>query len=108
MEEALRRELGTRVSWPKPKGGFFLWVTLPRGIDADADDRARDRATASSTSTGDAFYVNGAGQNTLRLSFSAPTPERIDDRRRAARALRSAPNGQHGRQRAQLQARESS
>ena len=28
--------------------------------------------------TGDAFYVDGAGQNTLRLSFSAPTPERID------------------------------
>lgn len=27
---------------------------------------------------GEAFYVNGEGHNTLRLSFSAPTPERID------------------------------
>ena len=27
---------------------------------------------------GEAFYVNGEGHNTLRLSFSAPTHERID------------------------------
>ena len=28
--------------------------------------------------SGDAFYVNGQGRNMLRLSFSAPTPERIE------------------------------
>ena len=27
---------------------------------------------------GEAFYVNGEGHNTLRLSFSAPTPDRIE------------------------------
>jgi DNA-binding transcriptional MocR family regulator len=26
---------------------------------------------------GEAFYVNGTGQNTIRLSFSAPRPDRI-------------------------------
>ena len=38
---------------------------------------------------GEAFYVNGEGKNTLRLSFSAPTPERIEiGVSRLARALR--------------------
>ena len=76
MEDALRREIGSGISWPKPKGGFFLWVTLPAGVDAG---RMIARAIAEGVIyvTGDAFYVNGAGRNTLRLSFSAPTPDRI-------------------------------
>ncbi|HWF84523.1 MAG TPA: PLP-dependent aminotransferase family protein, partial [Vicinamibacterales bacterium] len=35
MEHALRRELGDLVSWPEPKGGFFLWPALPDSIDTD-------------------------------------------------------------------------
>ena len=77
MERALRRELGTSVSWPKPKGGFFLWLTLAAGLDADAMiPRAVERGVVYVA--GEAFYVNGDGRNTLRLSFSAPTPERIE------------------------------
>jgi 2-aminoadipate transaminase len=77
MQRALERELGSTVSWPKPRGGFFLWLTLPKRIDAAV---LLERATAEGVIyvTGDAFYVNGEGQNTLRLSFSAPTPERIE------------------------------
>ena len=77
MEQALRRELGTAVSWPKPTGGFFLWLTLASGLDAD---RMMPRALEHGVIyvAGEAFYVNGEGQNTLRLSFSAPTPERIE------------------------------
>jgi len=89
MQRALEREMGSRVTWPKPRGGFFLWVTLPRGVDASA---MLDRAIAEGVIyvTGDAFYVNGEGQNTLRLSFSAPTPERIETGvRRLAVSLRA-------------------
>ena len=77
MERALRRELGEMVSWPKPAGGFFLWLTLPAGINAD---RMIRRAVEHGVIyvAGEAFYVNGRGQNTLRLSFSAPTPDRIE------------------------------
>ena len=77
MERALRRELGTTVSWPTPRGGFFLWLTLPAAIDAD---RMIPRAIEHGVVyvAGEAFYVNGEGHNTLRLSFSAPTPERIE------------------------------
>jgi 2-aminoadipate transaminase len=77
MEQALRRELGATVSWPRPKGGFFLWLTIADGLDAD---RMIPRAVEHGVIyvAGEAFYVNGEGHNTLRLSFSAPTPERID------------------------------
>src|SRR5204862_637974 len=78
MEEALRRELGASVTWTKPQGGFFLWLTLPPEIDADAMiPRAVEHGVIYVA--GEAFYVNGEGHNTLRLSFSAPTPERIDE-----------------------------
>jgi 2-aminoadipate transaminase len=77
MEQALRRELGSAVSWPKPKGGFFLWLTLASGLDADQMiPRAVEHGVIYVA--GEAFYVNGEGHNTLRLSFSAPTPERIE------------------------------
>jgi 2-aminoadipate transaminase len=80
MEAALQRELGA-ATWPKPKGGFFLWVSLPDGIDAT---RMIHRAIEHGVIyvTGDAFYVNAMpqdqGRHMLRLSFSAPTPERIE------------------------------
>ena len=100
MERALEREFGTTIEWPKPKGGFFLWVTLPPGVDAGA---MIERAIAEGVIyvTGDAFYVNAPrpsdggdrpapdGHDKLRLSFSAPTPERIEEGvRRLAATLR--------------------
>jgi 2-aminoadipate transaminase len=76
MEQALRAELGDRLTWPAPKGGFFLWATLPEGQD---DLALLDRALAQRLVfvTGSAFYVNGTGHDKIRLSFSAPSPERI-------------------------------
>jgi 2-aminoadipate transaminase len=76
MVAALQREIPDGVTWPAPRGGFFLWATLPEAIDADAMvPRAVDHGVIYVS--GDAFYVNGSGQQQIRLSFSAPTPERI-------------------------------
>jgi 2-aminoadipate transaminase len=89
MQQALTRELGDLATWPKPDGGFFLWLTLPASIDAD---RLLGRAIEEGVIyvAGEAFYVNGTGKNTLRLSFSAPTAERIElGVSRLARALRA-------------------
>jgi 2-aminoadipate transaminase len=39
--------------------------------------------------SGDAFFVNGSGREFIRLSFSAPSPERIEEGvRRLARTVR--------------------
>ena len=88
MVDALRASFGREVSWPAPRGGFFLWATLPPEIDAD---RLVPRALEHGVIyvAGEAFFVNGSGQNLVRLSFSAPSPERIREGvRRLAAALR--------------------
>ena len=76
MVDALHSAFGDELSWPPPRGGFFLWATLPPGVDAD---RLVPRAIEHGVIyvAGEAFFVNGAGQNLVRLSFSSPAPARI-------------------------------
>lgn len=76
MQQALEQQLGGLVSCMAPRGGFFLWATLAAPLDADA---MLPRALAASVTyvAGSAFFVDGSGAPTLRLSFSHPTPERI-------------------------------
>jgi 2-aminoadipate transaminase len=78
MEEALHTELEGKLTWPAPKGGFFLWALLPPGY---TDTALLERALEARLVfvTGSAFYVDGSGHDTIRLSFSAPTPERIQE-----------------------------
>jgi 2-aminoadipate transaminase len=78
MEQALHRELGTRLTWPAPKGGFFLWATLPEGqTDTALLERALEQRLVFVI--GSAFYVDGTGHDKIRLSFSAPPPERLEE-----------------------------
>jgi 2-aminoadipate transaminase len=76
MVDALRQEFDSEVTWPAPRGGFFLWATLPAQIDSEAMI-ARAAANGVIYVAGEAFFVNGTGGNIIRLSFSAPTHERI-------------------------------
>lgn len=88
MAGALRSALGGMMTWPAPRGGFFLWATLPERVSADA---LLDRAIRHGVIyvAGSAFFVDGAGRNQIRLSFSAPTDERIvEGVTRLASALR--------------------
>ena len=76
MEGALRESLSDRLTWASPKGGFFVWATLPPGqTDTVLLDRALEHGVVYVT--GSAFFVDGSGHDTIRLSFSAPSPERI-------------------------------
>jgi 2-aminoadipate transaminase len=90
MVAALRAELGNTLTWPDPKGGFFLWAELPDGYDGDAVlERAIEQKVIFVA--GSAFYVDGTGQNRIRLSFSHPTAERLKEgARRLAAALAAA------------------
>jgi 2-aminoadipate transaminase len=66
------------LSWVKPEGGMFLWITLPPEMDADEMFKeAIDRKVAYVV--GSAFYPNGGGHNTMRLNFSYPSEEEIDE-----------------------------
>ncbi|HVL69645.1 MAG TPA: PLP-dependent aminotransferase family protein [Vicinamibacterales bacterium] len=76
MIDALVREFNGSVTWPAPKGGFFLWATLPDRIDGDAMiARAVERGVIYVA--GEAFFVDGTGRNIIRLSFSKPGHETI-------------------------------
>jgi 2-aminoadipate transaminase len=63
------------VSWTDPQGGFFLWLTLPKGVDTS---RLFVDAIQSGVAfvPGSAFSVSGSFNNALRLAFSAESPSR--------------------------------
>ena len=78
MEQALQATLAGRVTWTSPRGGFFLWIELPEGID----DRALfDRALKEKVSfvLGSAFFVDGQGHRFARLAFSGISHEQITE-----------------------------
>ena len=89
MEQSIREELGDRLTWPAPRGGFFIWATLPDGFtDLVLLERALRHGLVFVV--GSAFFVDGSGHDRIRLSFSAPTAERIQEGiKRLAAALRA-------------------
>ncbi|MCI1219732.1 MAG: PLP-dependent aminotransferase family protein [Bifidobacterium sp.] len=77
MDAALREYL-PYCSWHKPKGGFYIWLKIPEGLDSRAMlPRAVTAKVAYVAGTG--FYMNGEGRHHMRLSFCYPTPERIHE-----------------------------
>ncbi len=71
MLDALRREMPEGLQWTKPEGGMFVWLTLPQGHDG-ADLLLRSLETVQLAFVpGRAFFPDGSGRNTIRLSFSS-------------------------------------
>ncbi len=64
------------TSWTEPGGGFFVWVTLPPGLDSHAM-LARAVTARVAYVPGAAFYADGFGSRFMRLSYCFPTPARI-------------------------------
>ena len=60
----------------RPDGGFYLWVTLPEGVDSKAMLPLAVKELVAYT-PGTAFYGDGTGHNKLRVCYSYPTPENI-------------------------------
>ncbi|MET8993782.1 PLP-dependent aminotransferase family protein [Amycolatopsis sp. Hca4] len=86
---ALDQYLPPGCSWTKPDGGFYVWVTVPEGVDTKAMlPRAVTARVAYASGTG--FYADGFGSRQMRLSYCYPTPERIREGvRRLAAVLES-------------------
>jgi 2-aminoadipate transaminase len=78
MERSLAAGLGDLVTWPEPRGGFFLWVALPRHVSAD-DLLPRAIEHKVIYVAGSAFFVDGSGRSLMRLSFSLPPIPRIEE-----------------------------
>ncbi|MBD3218037.1 MAG: hypothetical protein GF310_07140 [candidate division Zixibacteria bacterium] len=64
------------LSWSKPEGGMFLWVSLPEYMDTM--EMIHDAVEAKVAYViGSAFYTDGSGKNTMRLNYSYPSEEQI-------------------------------
>jgi len=76
MLDGLEAHMPEGTTWTRPKGGFFVWVTLPEGLDSQA---LLPRAVTNRVAyvPGTAFYADGLGSRNMRLSYCFPTPERI-------------------------------
>ena len=76
---ALHRQMPPEVTWTRPEGGMFVWLTLPPQIDG-ADLLAKSLETERVAFVpGRAFFADGSNGNTLRLSFSCATEAAIDE-----------------------------
>jgi DNA-binding transcriptional MocR family regulator len=88
MLAALAELMPAGTAWTTPRGGFYVWVTLPEGLDAKA---MLPRAVTDRVAyvPGTAFYADGFGARCLRLSYCYPTPAQI---REGVRRLASVIN----------------
>ena len=78
MQAALTASMPPSVSWTRPGGGFFCWVTLPGVIDA-TELAAEAMARGVAYVPGASFFPDGQGRNTLRLAFCKVRDDRIDE-----------------------------
>jgi DNA-binding transcriptional MocR family regulator len=78
MLDALTETMPDGASWTRPDGGFFVWLTLPDGIDTKA---MLPRAIAARVAyvPGIGFYADGSGRQAMRLSYCYPPPDRVRD-----------------------------
>jgi len=90
MLAALAEHMPEGVTWTRPEGGMFIWVTLPADVDAA---RLLEQALEQEKLAfvpGQAFFADGSGQNCLRLSFSNSNETTITEgMARLGRVLRS-------------------
>nr|WP_245641786.1 PLP-dependent aminotransferase family protein [Nonomuraea candida] len=74
--DALESLMPPEVTWTRPGGGFFVWATLPDGLDSKAIlPRAVAERVAFVPGTG--FFSDGSGARHMRLSYCYPEPDRI-------------------------------
>lgn len=77
MLAALERHMPSGTEWTRPEGGFFIWLTLPEGVDTDRMlPQAKERGVEFLP--GSACYVDDRGRNQMRLSFSFAADDQID------------------------------
>jgi 2-aminoadipate transaminase len=78
MLKTLADSMPKGVTWTEPRGGFYVWVTLPGSIDATDVFNEAIRKQAAFV-IGSAFDPYGVKNNCFRLSFAHTPEEKIAD-----------------------------
>lgn len=77
MLAALERHMPSGVTWTRPEGGLFIWLTLPAHIDTRALLQRSVAEARVAFVPGAAFFAGDTGHNTIRLSYSLPSEAQI-------------------------------
>ncbi len=79
MQEAIEREFGTSMETWRPRGGIFLWMKLPDGVDVRT--LIKPAADAGIVfNPGPEWAVDAeAAKSHLRLCFALPSKQVIKD-----------------------------
>ena len=78
MLTAMDQRFPDGTTWTRPQGGLFLWVRLPEGIDCEElIKEAIEQKVAFVPGT--AFYADGSGHDSLRLTFATCPSDMIDE-----------------------------
>jgi 2-aminoadipate transaminase len=94
MLAALASHMPVGVDWTRPRGGFFIWLSLPPPLIA-SEVATRARQSKVLIPVGDPFFAKGPPDQHLRLAFSYVTPEKIKDGiRLLGQVLRDTQRGQ--------------
>ena len=87
MEKYFPEELG--VTWTKPEGGLFLWVTVPEEIDTHELFYEAIKYKVAFV-PGDVFFGENPARNTMRINFSfASKGQLVKAVKRLAECIRS-------------------
>jgi len=88
MLSALSEYMPEGVSWTKPEGGLFLFITLPSHMDAEKLFEIAIKENVAFV-LGSVFHCDGSGRNTLRMNFSYMSEEQNKEGvRRLANAVK--------------------
>ena len=79
MLAALEEYFPQEARWTRPRGGFYIWATLPEYLDTtDLLALAIEQESVAFVPGGGA-YMDGSGTNHMRLAFCAVSEEKIED-----------------------------
>lgn len=77
MANALEEEFGTSAEFEMPKGGIFIWITLPEAVDTSALAQVA-MAEGVAINPGAEWVVNPeTGRHRMRLCFASPSKDKI-------------------------------
>ena len=78
MMDAMEKYFPPSVTYTRPQGGMFLWVTLPEGITAmELFPKALEKKVAFVP--GDPFYIDVNNAGTMRLNYTNADCETIEE-----------------------------
>lgn len=79
MLSAMDKNFPEGLTWTKPEGGMFSWVTMPEHMDSKLILMRAIKEDNVAFVIGSAFYPDGSGKNHMRLNFSHSSDDKLEE-----------------------------